>query len=215
MKDNDKPSSAPEKDASFEEDLQTLKNLVLSLESQTLDLDQAISTFEKGITLSRKLTEKLSAAERKLELISKGSDSRPRLESLKDFLDPSSLPFHGPKSMRGKDDKAHDDDEGKETFPDMEDPDEEDDDHDSEEFDGDDDDYGIPKDFFDNDAKGDDEEPDEEEDDRDEEEDDIDEEDMEISDEDEEDDLDDDDEDDDDEDEDDDDDDEDDYEDED
>jgi exodeoxyribonuclease VII small subunit len=69
MKDNSNPTTP-----SFEADLEKLKNLVAALESQNLDLDEAIVTFEQGVALGQKLAERLSQAEARLETISKAQD---------------------------------------------------------------------------------------------------------------------------------------------
>jgi exodeoxyribonuclease VII small subunit len=58
----------------FEQDIEKLKSLVASLESHSLDLDRAITSFEEGIKLSRTLSERLTQAEARLEEITRAAD---------------------------------------------------------------------------------------------------------------------------------------------
>jgi exodeoxyribonuclease VII small subunit len=177
-KDKDGNKEAPP-DTSFEEDLLNLKNLVNSLESQTLDLDEAIRTFEKGVSLSRKLTEKLASAEKRLERIAKGEDGRPRTEPLTtlEALHSGNGPFAGGPARGasgGSGAPKADAVPGKDFFPDIEEDEEED------EFDPANEERGFPQDFFegrlpegpedeaDDPEDGDDEEDEDEEDDDDE-----------------------------------------------
>lgn len=57
------------KEKSFEEDLNELEKIAQNLESGNLNLDQAIKEFEKGIKLSKKCTEKLEKAEKKINML--------------------------------------------------------------------------------------------------------------------------------------------------
>jgi exodeoxyribonuclease VII small subunit len=77
---NPVPENTPPE--SFEAGLERLTKLVSSLESQELSLDEAINAFEDGVILSQKLTEKLTAAEAKLEILTKGPDGLPKTKPL-------------------------------------------------------------------------------------------------------------------------------------
>lgn len=57
------------KEKSFEEDLNELEKIAHNLESGNLNLDEAIKEFEKGIKLSKKCTEKLEKAEKKINML--------------------------------------------------------------------------------------------------------------------------------------------------
>ncbi|MDR1578245.1 MAG: exodeoxyribonuclease VII small subunit [Deltaproteobacteria bacterium] len=72
----------PEMEAPFEVGLERLTKLVASLESQELNLDDAIKAFEDGVILSQKLAEKLNAAEARLEILTKGADGAPEVKPL-------------------------------------------------------------------------------------------------------------------------------------
>ncbi|MDR1871959.1 MAG: exodeoxyribonuclease VII small subunit [Deltaproteobacteria bacterium] len=67
----------PEAEETFEAGLERLTGLVSSLESQELSLDEAIKAFEDGVALSQKLSDKLSVAEARLEILTKGADGLP------------------------------------------------------------------------------------------------------------------------------------------
>lgn len=54
---------------SFEEDLKQLEEIAGKLESGNLDLDEAIEEFEKGMKLSKKCSEKLDMAEKKINIL--------------------------------------------------------------------------------------------------------------------------------------------------
>jgi exodeoxyribonuclease VII small subunit len=77
-----KKSNTPTNE-SFESGLEQLEKLVETLESQDLNLDEAIKAFEEGIKLSRTLSEKLTEAEAKLEILTKGVDGLPSSAPLK------------------------------------------------------------------------------------------------------------------------------------
>lgn len=57
------------KEKSFEEELNELEQIAKNLESGNLNLDEAIKEFEKGIKLSKKCTEKLEKAEKKINML--------------------------------------------------------------------------------------------------------------------------------------------------
>lgn len=58
-----------ENNKSFEESLQELEEIARKLESGNLNLDEAISDFEKGIKLSKECTQKLDEAEKKINIL--------------------------------------------------------------------------------------------------------------------------------------------------
>ncbi|KXK07084.1 MAG: exodeoxyribonuclease VII small subunit [Acidobacteria bacterium OLB17] len=62
------------KELSFEDSLAALEKIVAKLESGELKLDESLALFEKGITLSRTCRERLDAAERRIEILSRSAD---------------------------------------------------------------------------------------------------------------------------------------------
>jgi exodeoxyribonuclease VII small subunit len=61
--------TAKKKGNDFEQSLTELEQLVDSMESGELSLEDSLSAFEKGVKLTRECQTKLSAAEQKVELL--------------------------------------------------------------------------------------------------------------------------------------------------
>jgi len=66
--------------ASFEEMMGALEALVGRLESGELALEDALRAYEEGVSLVRRLNERLNDAERKIEILSRGRDGTLRVE---------------------------------------------------------------------------------------------------------------------------------------
>jgi exodeoxyribonuclease VII small subunit len=74
--------NAPE--ATFQEGLDALEEIVARLESGTLPLEEALRAFEDGVGLVRRLNEKLNEAERRVELLTRSADGKLRLKIAKE-----------------------------------------------------------------------------------------------------------------------------------
>lgn len=59
---------------SFEQSLAQLEEIVAKLEDGDLPLEQSLELFEKGIKLSRECRERLTTAERRIEVLMKEAD---------------------------------------------------------------------------------------------------------------------------------------------
>lgn len=57
----------------FEKEIENLQNIVKKLESGELSLEDSLKAFEDGVKLARSCQEKLSVAEKKVELLVKVS----------------------------------------------------------------------------------------------------------------------------------------------
>lgn len=57
------------KEATFEEELKKLENIAMTLERGNISLEEAITTFEDGIKLSKKCSDKLDEAEKKINIL--------------------------------------------------------------------------------------------------------------------------------------------------
>ncbi len=57
----------------FEKSLETLEELVRELEAGDKDLDESLTLFEKGVVLSKELSNRLEEAKTKVEALSKES----------------------------------------------------------------------------------------------------------------------------------------------
>ena len=68
----DADAAAGEGALPFEAALARLEQLVDQLEGGSLSLEQALSTFEQGVALSRRCSEELERAERRLETLVQG-----------------------------------------------------------------------------------------------------------------------------------------------
>lgn len=66
----------------FESSLGELESIVRKLEDGDLDLEESLKLFEKGVKLSRECRERLTSAERRIEVLMKDNDGELRLQEL-------------------------------------------------------------------------------------------------------------------------------------
>lgn len=66
-----------EQPKSFEASLEALEEIVQSLEGGDLPLEKSLELFEEGIRLSRQCQERLSQAERRIEILLRDNQGRP------------------------------------------------------------------------------------------------------------------------------------------
>jgi exodeoxyribonuclease VII small subunit len=59
---------------SFEESLKELEQIVTQLEEGDLALEESLKLFEDGVRLSRECRERLTAAERRIDVLMKEAD---------------------------------------------------------------------------------------------------------------------------------------------
>ena len=62
---------------SFEASLEALERIVQQLENGDLPLEKSLELFEQGIKLSRECQERLSQAERRIEILLRDNQGRP------------------------------------------------------------------------------------------------------------------------------------------
>lgn len=65
---------------SLENSLKKLEEIVESLESGTIPLDDAVNLYEEGVRISKECAEKLKAAELKVKKMAKGIDEQLQLQ---------------------------------------------------------------------------------------------------------------------------------------
>jgi exodeoxyribonuclease VII small subunit len=70
-------TNGPEQARSFEASLEALERIVQQLESGDLPLEKSLELFEQGIRLSRECQERLSQAERRIEVLLRDNQGRP------------------------------------------------------------------------------------------------------------------------------------------
>ena len=66
----------------FEAALERLETIVDELEGGELSLEESLARYAEGIRLSRKLTQSLDAAEKRIERLVEGGDGEPSTEPL-------------------------------------------------------------------------------------------------------------------------------------
>ena len=62
------------KEDKFEENMKELEEIAIELESGDLDLDASVAKFEEGMKLSKKCSETLEKAERKITMLIKNNN---------------------------------------------------------------------------------------------------------------------------------------------
>jgi exodeoxyribonuclease VII small subunit len=72
---------------SFETSLEALEQIVRDLEQGDLPLEKSLELFEKGIRLSRECQERLSQAERRIEVLLRDNQGRPVVSAFSDTKD--------------------------------------------------------------------------------------------------------------------------------
>ena len=98
-----------QKKQSFEDSLAELEKIVNKLEGGELPLEESLELFEKGVGLSRECQERLSRAERRIEVLLKDQRGEPVLESL-DGQNIESIEIVSSKTITFKDEDEEDDD---------------------------------------------------------------------------------------------------------
>jgi len=78
MKDNQEQAKT------FEASLEALENIVQQLEQGDLPLEKSLELFEQGIGLSRQCQERLSQAERRIEILLRDNQGRPVVSAFED-----------------------------------------------------------------------------------------------------------------------------------
>lgn len=78
MKDNQEQAKT------FEASLEALEKIVEELEQGDLPLEKSLELFEQGIGLSRQCQERLSQAERRIEVLLRDNQGRPVVSAFQD-----------------------------------------------------------------------------------------------------------------------------------
>ena len=66
----------------FEQSLNDLETIVKKLEDGDLPLEESLKLFEEGVKLSRECRERLTSAERRIEVLRKDADGVITLETI-------------------------------------------------------------------------------------------------------------------------------------
>ena len=81
---------ANEKPKSFESSLEELERIVRELEQGELPLERSLELFEQGVKLSRQCQERLSQAERRIEILMRDNHGRPAVRPFETEGEPAS-----------------------------------------------------------------------------------------------------------------------------
>ncbi|HKN85007.1 MAG TPA: exodeoxyribonuclease VII small subunit [Pyrinomonadaceae bacterium] len=79
-------TNSAEPGRTFEASLEALERIVRQLESGDLPLEKSLELFEQGIRLSRECQERLSQAERRIEILLRDNQGRPVASPFKEPL---------------------------------------------------------------------------------------------------------------------------------
>ena len=80
------------KTKTFESSLDSLEQIVRQLEDGDLPLEKSLELFEQGIRLSRECQERLSQAERRIEILLRDSQGRPAVKEFSPAGDRDEFP---------------------------------------------------------------------------------------------------------------------------
>lgn len=75
---------------SFEQAIKRLETLVEQMESGKLPLEELLNRYEEGVRLVKACTEKLSAAEKRIEIITRDNGGKPVIAEFESSANPES-----------------------------------------------------------------------------------------------------------------------------
>ena len=87
---------------SFEAAIERLQTIVEELEAGSLSLEESIARYEEGVKLSRRLTQTLDQAEKRIERLSGGADGEPVTEPMELEGEPARTERREPGSPAGE-----------------------------------------------------------------------------------------------------------------
>jgi exodeoxyribonuclease VII small subunit len=82
--------ASEEKEKSFEECLAALEQVVNQIEAGEMNLEESLSTFERGVQLVKTCNEKLSEVEKRIEVLAKDRNGKLQLSLLEDLEEDTS-----------------------------------------------------------------------------------------------------------------------------
>ena len=80
MAEQDRTHDDKNEDKTFEECLQALESVVERIESGDLNLEESLARFEEGVGLIQSCNRKLTEVERRIEVLTRDGEGRPRLQ---------------------------------------------------------------------------------------------------------------------------------------
>ena len=104
------------KSPTFETQLSSLEKIVRRLEQGDLSLEESLKLFEDGVKLSRECQERLSQAERRIEILLKDGEGNPALRAVgKEDLKDEALSPTPTREVKAKRRIVFEDDEDEDT----------------------------------------------------------------------------------------------------
>lgn len=100
------PKKSTASEPKFEKDLEKLEGIVHALEEGGLPLDESLKKFEEGISLSKRCEKALTAAEKKIEVLTKDAGGKVKAEAFEDEDE------EGEEGEEDTEEDEDDDDEG-------------------------------------------------------------------------------------------------------
>jgi exodeoxyribonuclease VII small subunit len=82
-------SATPPERTSFEEAIERLENIVEDLEGGSLTLEESIARYEEGVRLSKRLTQTLDEAEKRIERLVQSEEGAPPTTTPMEIEDPN------------------------------------------------------------------------------------------------------------------------------
>jgi exodeoxyribonuclease VII small subunit len=89
-----KPSAAKPPEQTFESAIERLEHIVEEMESDRMPLEQLLERYEEGIKLVKTCQEKLEAAEKRIEIITRNASGKPQLNVFE--AGPTAMPAPSP-----------------------------------------------------------------------------------------------------------------------
>jgi exodeoxyribonuclease VII small subunit len=110
----ERATATAEAEPSFEEALERLETIVEELEAGSLSLEQSLARYEEGMRLSRRLTQTLDQAEKRIERLVEGEGGEPTTTVFEHGAGEAETPAG--EGRRGRGDRTDDGGEGELPF---------------------------------------------------------------------------------------------------
>ena len=87
-----KTPAAKSNEESFESAITRLEKIVEQMESDQLPLEELLARYEEGVTLVKACEQKLAAAEKRIEIITRNANGEPQVEEFEPEKKPAAKP---------------------------------------------------------------------------------------------------------------------------
>jgi len=97
------------KETTFESAVERLEHIVEQMESDQLPLEEMLERYEEGTRLVKLCSEKLTAAEKRIEIVARNASGKPQITEFDPTVPPTPAPA-APRSSKGASKSAPADD---------------------------------------------------------------------------------------------------------